>query len=192
MSVRTPIYLDSSVWLSYLLKDGNEAKAVKTLERLDRGNDKGIVSTLVILEILDVMRKRITEKESYQGESSSTRGQIKSKVDTKTREFMDKITKLAKQGKAAIVDPNKALGEFVTDALKLHSPHFGEIVTQAYCPVCRGSFGPKYKYRGPGHWDIQHALNAKYTSANEIISLDGDFEQLKAIKDFSSLTITVL
>jgi predicted nucleic acid-binding protein len=192
LSSPTLVYIDPSVWLSYILKDSNEQKAVNAMARLERGDDKAIVSTLVILEILDVLRKRITERETYTGIDGSTRQRIKNRVDVKVRDFMDKITKLAHEGKAAIVDPDKNLQEYMLHARRFHSPHFGEIDTQSSCPVCRGPFGPRYKYRGPGQWDVQHAFNAKYTSVSEIISLDHGFDQLVGASDFSSLRITVL
>lgn len=190
MSAQTLVYVDASVWLSYVLRDGNAEKAKQALDRFDQGSHKAIVSTLVILEILDVLRKRVTEKESYQIADGTMKQQIKQKVDERIREFIDKVTKLTTQGKAVIIDPSTPTGEYMTEALKLHSPRFGNIDTQTLCPVCRGPFGPRYRYRGPGHWDVQHALNAKYTSASELVSFDGGFKELRS--DFSSLTFTVI
>ena len=97
------IYFDSSVWLSYLLQDRHYSKADKSLRRIEQGNDTALVSTLVLLEIIEVIRKRIVENEVYTGLTSSAIQSIKTKIDEKTREFIDKVTKLSKQNKVKVV-----------------------------------------------------------------------------------------
>jgi predicted nucleic acid-binding protein len=183
--------LDSSVWIAYLLKDQGD-KADRIIDRLKQGDEKALVSTLVILEVMDVMRKRITERENFQGMSATAKQQVEAKADAKIREFMDMLTKLAKQGKVAIVDPDIGLIQYLGKVLGVHQHDFGELLKSDYCPICRAPMSPRYRYKGPGLWDIQHAFNARECTAQEIISFDQGFDQLRGIHQFDALKITVL
>ncbi len=183
--------MDSSVWIAYLLKDHGD-KADKVVEKLRQSDARVLVSSLVILEILDVMRKRITEREKFLGINAANRQQIEAKVNAKIREFMDLMTKLAKQGKVSIVDPDIGLRQYLGKTLGVHEPHFGQILKSDICPVCSAVIPSRYRYVGPGLWDIQHAFNARECTAHEIISFDHGFDQLRGIHQFDALKITVL
>lgn len=186
------VYFDSSVWLSYLLQDKHHSKAEKSLKRIEEGNDTALVSTLVLLEIIEVIRKRIPENEVYTGLTSSAVKNIKTKIDEKTREFVDKLTKLSEQKKVKVVDPNKLLDSYFKETLSLLSPNFGEITEFDYCFVCDRNTKMRYKYRGLGHYDLQHAINARDCCAKEIVSVDKGFSQLRNIPEFGSLKVTIL
>lgn len=185
------VYFDSSIWLSYLLGDRHQAKAAKLMERIDKGGDIALVSTLVMLEILEVIRKRITEAENYVGLTESAKRGIESKIKGKTREFIDKMTRLVGQGKAMLVDPDESLVDYFKKTLSLFLPYLGDVERFDYCFICRRRTAVRYRYRGLGHFDIQHAINARESSANEIASFDKAFSQLHKISGFDSLKVTV-
>jgi predicted nucleic acid-binding protein len=175
-----------------MLNDQHAKKAQKLIERIDHGNDMVLISRLVILEVLEVIRKRITERENYVGLSESVKQQIKRKVDAKTIQFIDKVTKLAGQGKAQIVDPDTSIRQYFESALKVFQPYFGDISHLSYCFKCKRNTPPSYRYRGFGHYDVEHATNARDCSAYEMFSFDKGVAQLQAIPEFSSVKITVL
>jgi predicted nucleic acid-binding protein len=180
------------VWLSYLLQDKHRSEAEKSLKRIEEGSDAALVSTLVLLEVIEVIRKRIPENEGYTGLTSTAIKEIKTKIDEKIREFIDKITKLSQQKKAKIVDPDKLLKSYFKETLNLLSPNFGEITEFDYCFVCERNTKMRYKYRGLGHYDLQHAINARDCCAKEIVSADKGFSQLRKISEFDSLKVTIL
>ena len=76
------VYFDSSIWVSHILQEkrNNRAQTVpKLLDGLKR--TRVILSPPVLLEVLEVIRKRITEREPY------------TELMTKKKEIMDKIQK---------------------------------------------------------------------------------------------------
>jgi len=150
-----------------------------------------VISNLVLLEVIDVIRKRVTEKESYTGLTPTAKGQIEAKVKSKIQEFIDKTTKLASQGKALLVDPDLALQDYQKETVNISQPHFGEILDSNICPVCRRSLATRYRYKGLGHYDIQHGINARESGATEIYSFDKAFSQLRTLSEFSTLTVSV-
>ncbi len=192
MSRISLVYFDSSVWLSYLLQDKQHLKAERSLKRIEQGNDIALISSLILLEIIEVFRKRITENEAYVGLTPQAKQMIRTKAEKKTRELIDKVTKLAQQKKARIVDPDKLLHNYFEETLRLINPNFGEITEFNYCFICNRSTNMRYKYRGLGHYDMQHAINARDCCAKEIVSLDKAFSLLQNIPEFSSLKVTVL
>ena len=192
MSRISLVYFDSSIWLSYLLQDKQYLKAERSLKRIEQGNDIALISSLVLLEIIEVFRKRITENEAYVGLTTEAKQKIKTKVEEKTRELIDKVTKLAQQKKARIIDPDKLLHNYFEETLRLINPNFGEIIEFNYCFICNRPTDMRYKYRGLGYYDVQHAINARDCCAKEIVSLDKAFSLLQNIPEFNSLKVTVL
>jgi hypothetical protein len=151
-----------------------------------------VISTLVLLEVIDVIRKRVTEKEFYAGLGFAARRAIESKAQTKIQEFVNKTTRLAAQGKARIVDPDRGLADYHQETLRLSQPHFGMVDESNQCPVCRRALALRYKFRGLGHYDIQHAINARDCLANELFSFDKAFSQMSTVGGFASLAVHAL
>src|SRR5437867_8100705 len=105
------IYIDSNVWFSYIVKRDYDRKygiVSDIIEDIINNNNKiAIISGLVILEVINTIRKRIAEREPFVGfltDNDSVKGIIKSKISRYTKEFLDKITKWESTGKLVIVD----------------------------------------------------------------------------------------
>jgi len=161
------------------------------MDRIEKSDDTVIISTLVILEIIEVIRKRITEKEGYVGLTEPAKRRIRTKIENKTREFIDKMTKLAHTGKAILADPDKSVKDYLQNTLNLCFTCFGDIDHFGYCFICKRQTPMRYRYRGLGYYDLQHAINARECSAEEIMSFDKAFYQLRNIQEFKSLKINI-
>jgi len=77
------VYLDSSIWVSNILQEkrNNRAQTVQQLfHKIEEDEGVILVSHLVLLEILEVIRKRITESEPYTDLDGNKRKEIKDKV----------------------------------------------------------------------------------------------------------------
>jgi hypothetical protein len=145
------------------------------------------------METIGVIRRKVTQKEKYVGLSASTAGQIQPKIDTEIRKFVDKITRLVAQDKAVLFDSASPAKDYFTDALSVYKRVLGNIEKNDFCRICKRNIPPRYSFRGLGHYDIQHAMNARDSSASELFSFDHSFEDLqKYSPDFNSLKITVL
>jgi len=185
------IYLDSTVWVSYILEDRHKDKATVLLQRATRDGNKIIVSTLNLLEVVEVIRKRVAEDTSFVGIDEVSKQAIANKISDASRVFIQKITELAQQDRLLIIDPSTALSDYLSSTLQLFVANFGVIDKSDYCFICEKQTRPRYRYLGVGPHDIQHIMNAKDCSANEFITFDKGFLRLKNIFDTDKLTITV-
>lgn len=192
MKIGDHVYFDSSIWISYLLKDRHYDNAKSLFYAVENDKYTVIVSTLVLLEVIEVMRKRITQKERYKGLTESLKKQLKNKIDEKIREFIDKTTNLAKQGKILILDPDENVSSYFQKTLNVLSPYFGNIAHTSFCIFCQRTRSFQYLYKGVGHYDIEHAFNAKLCGATEVFAFDYSFEHFSQIPDFNGLSFTVL
>ncbi len=186
------LYFDSSVWLSFILQDKHAKKADELFKRAEKNGDIIILSTLSILEVMEVIRKRVTERERFSDLTSKSKTEIENKVNEKIRRFIDETTRLEKLKRLLVINPSDSLDTYLKEVLRLFASNFGDIDKSTFCFVCNHDIPARYRYVGVGHYDLQHAINAKECAANEIASLDKGFSQLKKITDFSSLTITVM
>lgn len=189
------IYIDSSVWFSYITK-GNYDKDFTTardiINDIVSSNKTAVISGLVILEVINIIRKRIAEREPFIGPlrtNDNVRQSIKSKIDRYTKEFIDKITKWEGAHKLIIMDSQTAISEIFKTTHVILNKTFGEITEFNHCRICRRSYN-SYSYRGIDHYDIQHALLAKESISTEFITFDRGYRQLQVI--FPNLGIKIL
>jgi predicted nucleic acid-binding protein len=186
------VYFDAAIWISFILKEsGRYDHAKDELERLNRG-DTAIVSTLVMLEVISVIRQRVTQAERFVGINSGAKDSIIKKVDTKINEFVGHIIQLEKQGKIKITNPDMKIDPFFTSALTILQNHKGDLKEFNYCFICKRNILPSYKFSGLGHFDIMHALNAMECSVKELVTFDEAFNQLPAIPQFGTITPKVI
>jgi hypothetical protein len=196
------IYLDSNVWFSFLLKkDDNISKGSIEYEQaniiinkiVSDNNLIGLISHLVILEIISIIRKKVVTKMKITGnkeiKDKDNKILLKKTIDDLTREFIDNITKLEYIGKLQIVKIDESLSNVLKREQKILRNKFGEIKKTTKCFVCKSEYH-EYTYRGIDHYDIQHAIIAEYAKANQFITFDRSYECIK--EDFPSLNIHIL
>ena len=196
------IYLDSNVWFSFLLKkDDNNSKGSIEYEQANIIINKivsdenliGLISHLVILEIISIIRKKVVTKMKITGnkeiKDKDNKILLKKTIDDLTREFIDNITKLEYIGKLQIVKTDESLYNVLKREQKILRNKFGEIKKTTKCFVCKSEYH-EYTYRGIDHYDIQHAIIAEYAKANQFITFDRSYECIK--EDFPSLNIHIL
>ena len=196
------IYLDSNVWFSFLLKKGdNNSKGSIEYEQaniiinkiVSDNNLIGLISHLVILEIISIIRKKVVTKVKITGnkeiQDKDNKILLKKTIDDLTREFIDNITKLVYVGKLQIVKTDESLSNVLKREQKILRNKFGEIKKTTKCFVCKSEYH-EYTYRGIDHYDIQHAIIAEYAKANQFITFDRGYECIK--DEFPSLNIHIL
>ena len=142
------------------------------------------MSSLVLMEIIVVIRKRIIESTPYSKLNKARQTEIREVVDAKTTSFIDMITSLADQKKVIIVNPKLMLTDYLEDCFFYLRKYFGRVV-ESRLP------SRTLRYKGLGHYDIQHAMNARYCNANELISFDRAFVDLRRIDGFETMRISV-
>ncbi len=171
-----------------MLKDMHEFKATKAMQEAFQKSNQVIVSTLCILEVLDVIRRRICEKEQYAGLNDQAKTALIKKINEKSEAFVNFLIQLEQRQQIKFIDPAIVLSRYLFDTLRLYKNNCSENNI-----ICNNQFMQKqYKFHGLGFYDLQHALNAKECYADEIVTLDKGFNQLKVVKDFANLRINVL
>ncbi len=171
-----------------MLRDMHEFKATRAMQAAFQAPNQVIVSTLCILEVLDVIKKRICEKEKYAGLNDQAKAMIVEKINQKSAAFVNYLIQLEQRQQIKFTDPAIVLSRYLFDTFRLYKNNFSTNNI-----ICSKQFMEKqYKFHGLGFYDLQHALNAKECFADEIVTLDKGFNQLKVSKDFANLKINVL
>jgi predicted nucleic acid-binding protein len=187
-------YLDSSILVSWMLQDKHYSKTRVVKDKIESGTIKGIVSTLVVLETIGVLRKRITEDFGFVGDSRSANlAALEAEIDDATRRLMVGISALASQGKLIWDDPPLPVDQVLKRTLSILQPYKGEIWTAYNCGACKSRLAtPEYFYRGIGHYDVQHGIIAKEESADDLLTVDQFYDDFNGVAYFSPMKFVVL
>ncbi len=159
---------------------------------LEGNQDTILVSSLVLLECAEVIKKRIAEAENFVGINDQVKTKIENESNSKLGQFMNKITLLAMSNKVLLVDPDWNVKKYFMDAFNIFRSNFGDLKESNYCFRCKRQTSSRYGLIHVGFWDILHALNAQEFSADEIISADKGFNSIGNVGQFNSIQITVL
>lgn len=186
------IYLDTSVWVSYILGKGehNYDYAASVMERIDNNTYTAIVTHLVLMEIIGVIRQKIASKEGYTGQLDSTKkAEIKEKMDSIIKVAIEKITDWENEGKVEIRNIDDSVDRLLRNAFGFFKDYFGFIREIQLCSKCQRNLdNKKYDYKALGQYDIQHALLAKALDAKIFIAFDKSFRDLKGVTTFKNIT----
>jgi predicted nucleic acid-binding protein len=169
--------------LSFFRKDEDYVKAKKLLEKIEQSDDVVFYSSLVLLEIIDVIRRKYPQKFVYKGRDPTIQAEIECKIEDKIKIILDIFSRWESSEMAKFVNPTISVVDY-------HQKTFSNL-RSCYGDVRCDNKNNEYYYYGPGNDDVQHALIAKECHANELISFDEGFEKFKTMKDFENLKITV-
>lgn len=191
--VSSPVYFDTNIWYSYFVKDRHSGKAKKLFELVEKNKSIVLVSELIILELIDIIKKRIIENSEYSDLSDDRIKELVKEYEQKRLDVVEKISFLLAKGKIIIKDPDCSIKQTYNNIKKYSSKGFGEINSRDYCFDCEQKLPkPKYKYRGVGSWDILHALTVKDLGIKDFYTFDKGFSELAINKDFNSVNFKIL
>lgn len=188
-------YLDANILLA--LSAGEEKEpdqyrlAVRILDEIKDGKIQAVISSLTLMEVIAVLR--------------SQKGREKNKLDGLSRE--QQLDYVLKESKSMYDDLVKELLQLSnlkfelgkhTDLNKLMSKAFdilqkikGKVRFYNRCKRC-GTENVSYSaFKGLGSDDVIHALLAKDVGCDQLITFDGDFEDLKGFEEFDGLEFRV-
>jgi predicted nucleic acid-binding protein len=157
---------------------GSSTEAEDQIDRIQKG-DVGVISMLVLMEMVDVIRKLVTESIPFNGNNEDERKKIKERVKEEISKYIDVITGLAAEGKIQIIDPNVSIKDHFKESFKLLQLLDYRINDYSTCRLCGAKIQPKYSSKALGQYDIQHALIAKQIGCDEIITSDKSFKELE-------------
>lgn len=188
-------YFDSCLWIPFFIPDDedNEDNPEKELVRqqmirIFKNRDIIIVSTLVLLEVIDRVRQMVIE--SHKADEIDTNSQeIINESNKRVNYVLAIISELEKKGRLLIVDSTKTLQNQNYEIYNYTYNHFGKLKRgktidgEIYCA-----------YSGAHHLDFNHALNACEFNAEELITFDGGFRQIrdKLSAEFAPVRMRIL
>jgi len=180
------VYVDTNIWFSYVTEgnfDQQFEKSCRVIDDIIRNNNrKAIVSTLVILEMVNIIRNKIAQRTQHltYGDTWKT-NYMKQEINKYTKAFMDKITKWDSTNKCSITDVSTPVKDLFSETSKIQQKTFGKIGESGTCNICKGPF-QSYFYKGIDHHDIQHALIAKELQVTELVTFDKGYNYI--VDDF--------
>jgi predicted nucleic acid-binding protein len=192
-------YLDSSIIVSYQLgptdRFYSQAKRIIEVETKQR-RLTGLVSMLTLMEVIDVIRRRVTERTGRATldalDDPSKNSCVKAESDRKIKGLIQVLTQMEEQGLVLFGDFTPLdLKNIMNDVYSYSKTYFGMVKKYFMCQVCKATF-EHYSYKGLGWIDLMHAFLALGFFADGLITADRSFAHLSADSKFSSLVITVI
>ncbi len=172
------VYYDTNVWVSYMLgdKDAYYAHCKPLVENVENRKKIAVVSYLVIIEVIHVLRQRITEKSKFVGDGRIERDGIIARANALVVEFISIIDTLSKEQKIIIARSGQKIHEHHHTVMKKMVGYFGHVRTVSMCPNCKKRWAgresqincpscksghrllSKYQYKALGHADMEQGL----------------------------------
>jgi len=188
------IYIDTNIIIAYAVGPTKEKiqypKAEKIFKQIEDGEFIGVVSTLTLTEIIGVLRtligrereKMLTIKEHDQNEH----------VRHEAKKIYDEIIKILLTMNNIKFEEGK-MSNFQTilsDGFELISGSTGFQKFHSTCGICRQAYKSS-NYKQILVADILHALLAKDTGCDELLTFDGGFRGIIGHEKIEPLTICV-
>lgn len=189
-------YLDSNILLSLSAGEKKESDqyrlAVRILDEIKNGKIEAVISSLTLMEVLAVLRmQKGREKHNLDGLTSEKQLEYVLKESgemygTLVGELL-KLTNI-KFDLGKHTDLNKLMDQAFTILQKTK----GKVKFYNRCTRC-GTKNLNYSaYKGLGSDDLIHALLAKDSGCDQLITFDRDFEVLKELDEFEGLEFRVV
>lgn len=177
------VYVDTNIWFSYVTEgnfDRQFEKSCKVInDILKNNNRKAIVSTLVILEMVNIIRHKIVQRTEHRMFGDSwKKNNMKGEIDKYIKVFMDKITRWDATKKCSIIDISTPVKDLFFETSKIQRKTFGKIGESSTCNICKEPYR-SYYYKGIDHHDIQHALIARELQVTELVTFDKGYDYIK-------------
>ena len=189
------VYFDANLLLAYALgpEEHNDhyAKAEEIFLKVKRGEFLGVISTLTLTEILGVFRL-------VKGRELET---LRPKSDDGRIEYVLREANQMYQGLLGVLlqMPNikfekgrqTSLQSSLEEVLEILNNIKGGIKIHTYCKKC-GSDHPLSEHKAVATVDILHAIIARDSGCDSLMTFDKGFKELRNFQNFDKLEIVVL
>ena len=182
-------YVEASVLTAWALdSDQQHSRAERIIQEIEAGQIDAITSTLAVMEVIDAIRKRVTERSEYIGSPTNPQtdmSPVKDEIERVITEFLDGLSALACQDKVIWTDPDSQMNQTLQKAMEILQDTFGPF-DQVFKDnrTC-------YIYRGVGQYDVQHALIAQLFGANCLLTFDRGFSKFSIHPHFAGITFSM-
>jgi len=156
------------------------------------------------------MRRKMPQRMEFTGGSREESASKASLVNAKTGEFGKKIHRYARERKVLIMRPRESISGHHGAILQKLQRYFGHIRVTYTCPNCRSRTVPgyphagcpgcgksvdpvkRYRYRGLGYVDLEHAYLAKCGNVSTFYTSDTSFKSLNQDEHFQPIKFTII
>lgn len=188
MATENLAYYDANVWAAWMLgkSDPFFSQAKVLINRITSGETTVVVSNLILLEVIHVIRKRTAEYSKYTGDTHEDHTAVRNKANMMTLDLIRRIREMAKNRQVLLAPQHISIMNHHTRVLTKIVEYFGHVHT-----VTRGPT-KKYRYKGLGHTDLEHAVFAQSSNVQEFYSGDTSFEDLRGDSDFGDMIFNII
>ena len=192
-------YLDAGIWIAYGLgKDDIFYASSKELieNRLGKNKLFGIVSILTVLESIDAIRRRITERTDIKFLDNAytdvlRRELIRASTEPKIKELATFLVTMERDSKLVFADFKRVdMNNIINETYDFEKGYFGIIRSYSRCGKCKGDYR-NYSYKGLGFIDAMHLNLAKEYRCNSFITTDQYYAHVAGDENYSTLTFEI-
>ena len=186
------VYYDASIWLAYVIKDDDyHDNANELITKTITGEHTSYVSDLIVLEVNNALTHNIIRDAGYTDSLDTERNSLASDINNIVHFFRAVLRELIHKGVVIYANPSYELGNFYKSTINcIQKVRIAEHIFP------RHKHGPEsaysgYRYKGPGHWDVQHALIAQAMGCSELYTTDAGYSALEHVNEFAGLKFIV-
>ncbi len=176
------VYCDSSVWIAYWINtDKHHRFAHRVIDDAENGAYKICVTDLAIAETTHALRKIVIGAEKYTGMSTQQMNQLQVKIDQICADFLEWLENMEDMDAVIYPSLSYSLDEFYKETTRL----LNQVNATDWIRSRPASRPKEYRYYGPGHWDIQHAIMALDLHCSTLYTADHGFGALEDMQEFA-------
>ncbi len=129
-------------------------------DRIEGDGGVILISHPALLEVLEVIRKGITESKPYTDLDNGKNKAIKDKVQEKASLFLKALFRLTRGHRVVLVESQKPVDRWYKMTYSPFVSSSGDISTITIISATGGAL-PGYRYRGAGHHEVQRAYRTR-------------------------------
>ncbi len=189
------VYLDSNILLAKIT--GFESNRTQTkladqvFDKIKEGHIEGVVSALVLIEIMAVLKNRVGQDKSKLLAIPDVTNRVDHVIKESSSMYKKILEELLRMENKIIFQVKKSIdmNQLLTDAQLILDSVRGTIKTHDYCKKCNKGRIPTTSYKSLASYDALHVLLAKEMECDEFWTFDGDFEEIRNHQKVTPLQI---
>lgn len=153
----------------------------QVFDKIKNGSVEGVVSTLVLIEVMAVLKNRLGQNKSKLLTIPDAPGRAEHVIKESSCMYKEILGELLRMKNKIIfqVRKNIDVNQLLTDAQLILESVRGTVKTYDYCKKCNASGIQTTSYKSLASYDALHVLLAREMDCDEFWTFDGDFEEIQ-------------
>ena len=188
-------YLDSNVLLAKITGFESNPRQTKladlVFDKIKDGEIKGVVSALVLIEIMAVLKNRVGQDKPKLLAIPDAANRADHVIKESSSMYKEILGELLRMENKIIFQVKKSIdmNQLLIDAQLILDSVRGIVKTHDYCKKCNTNGVQTISYKSLASYDALHVLLAKEMECDEFWTFDGDFEEIRNHQKVTPLQI---